>query len=81
MSEYIFERKIDQTYENCKGAVGIADDVQAFGNEKIHDRTFPGGDRMHGKTGIKHNFDKCIIKTKCCSYLVAYIIQKESNLT
>ena len=33
MGQDIFERKIDQAYENCKGAVGIADDVQVFGNE------------------------------------------------
>ena len=23
---------------------------------------------MHGKIGIMHSFDKCIIKTKCCSF-------------
>ena len=40
MGEDIFERKIDQTYENCKGAVGIAEDVQVFGNEETHDRMF-----------------------------------------
>ena len=38
MSQDIFQRKIDQTHENCKGAVGIADDVQVFGNEKTYDR-------------------------------------------
>ena len=40
MGQDIFERKIDQTYENCKGAVGIADDVQVFGNEETHDSMF-----------------------------------------
>ena len=28
----IFQRKIDQTYENCRGAVGRAGDMQVFGN-------------------------------------------------
>ena len=23
---------------------------------------------MHGKIGIMHSFDKCIIKIKCCSF-------------
>ena len=25
---------IDQTYENCKGTLGLANDVQVFGNEE-----------------------------------------------
>ena len=40
MGEEIFTRKIDQTYENCKGAVGIVDDIQIFGNEETHDSMF-----------------------------------------
>ena len=38
MSQDIFQRKINQTYENCKVPVGIDDDVQVFGNEKTNDR-------------------------------------------
>ena len=40
MGQDIFERKIDQTYETARVAVGIADDVQVFGNEKLHDSIF-----------------------------------------
>ena len=40
MGQDIFERKIDQTYENCKGAVGIDDDKQDLGNEETHDSMF-----------------------------------------
>ena len=40
MGQDIFGRKIDQTCENYKGAVGIADDVQVFGNEETHDSIF-----------------------------------------
>ena len=36
MSQEIFQRKIGQTHKNCRGTVGIADDVQVFGNEKNH---------------------------------------------
>ena len=35
MGQDIFERKIDQTYENCKGAVGIADDVRYLAIRKL----------------------------------------------
>ena len=59
MGQDIFERKIDQPYENCKGVVGIADDVQVFGNEETHDSMFQEA---------KEYMDKYIIKTKCCSF-------------
>ena len=61
----IFERKIDQTYENCKGAVGIADDVQVFGNKESDDSMFQEAKECMEKIGIIHSFDKFIIKTKC----------------
>ena len=34
MGLYIFERKIDQAYENCRGVVRKADNVEVFGKEK-----------------------------------------------
>ena len=37
MSQDIFQKKIDQTYEKCKGAVRIADDIQVFGSDQTHD--------------------------------------------
>ena len=40
MGQDIFNRKIGQTYKNCKDAVEIADDVQVFGNRETHDRNF-----------------------------------------
>ena len=55
-------------YENCKGAVGIADDVQVFGDGKTHDRNLHETMECTRKAGIKLNFDKCVIKTKCCSF-------------
>ena len=68
MGQDIFERKIDQTYENCKGAVGIADDVQVFGSEETHDSMFQEAKECMKKIGTMCSFDKCIIKTKCCSF-------------
>ena len=55
-------------YENFKGAVGIADDVQVFGHEKTHNRYLHEAMECTRKAGIKFNFDKCVIKTKCCRF-------------
>ena len=37
MSQDIFQKKIDETYEKCRGVVGIADDINVFGTESTHD--------------------------------------------
>ena len=37
MSQDIFQKKIDPAFGNCKGAVGIADDIQVFGSDDNHD--------------------------------------------
>ena len=82
MKQDVFQRKIDQMCENCRDAIGIADDVQAFGNEKTLDRNFHEAIECIRKGVIKHNFDTCFIKTKCCIFfLVICTLQKESNLT
>ena len=80
MGQDIFERKIDQIYENCKGAIGIADDVQVFGNEETHDSMFQEAKECIEKIGIMHSFDKCIIRTNIVA-LVTNTLQKESSLT
>ena len=81
MSQDIMQRKINQRYKNCKGAVGIAYDVQVFGNEKTPDRNLHEAVECTRKAGIKLNFDKCIIKIKYYGSLVTCTLQKESNLT
>ena len=68
MSQDIFQRKNDKTYENCKGAVRIADDVQVFDNEKTHDINLHEAMECTRKADIKLNFEKCILKTKCGSF-------------
>ena len=77
ISQDIFQRKTDQIYENCRGAVGIADDVQVFGNEKTLTEICMKQWSALEKLG---NFDKCIIKNKCFSFLVSCTPQKESSL-
>ena len=63
-----FQRKIDETYYACRGAVGIADDILVYGTESnfdLHVHEFMEATRQ---AGIKSNYDKCIIKTKSCSF-------------
>ena len=73
MGQDIFDRKTDQV-------VRIVDDVQLFCNKETHDRNFQKAAKYAGITGIKHEFDKYIIKTKCCRFVITYTDQRGSNL-
>ena len=68
MSEDSFQKKTDQTYEKCKGAVGIADDIQVFGNDNTHDLHLHEAMDRTRRAGIKLNYDKCIVKSKSFSF-------------
>lgn len=69
VSQDVFQRKIDQAYVNCRGAVGIADDIQVYGKtNKDHDQNLHEAMERTRKSGIKLNADKCIIKTQECSF-------------
>ena len=52
MGQDIFGGILTKTYENCKGAVAIADGVQVFGNKETHDRNFQEAKECTEKTGI-----------------------------
>ena len=68
MSQDIFQKKIDETYEKFRGAVGIADDINVFGTELTHDYYLHEVVERIRKAGIKQNFDKCIVKSKSCGF-------------
>ena len=69
MSQDIFQFKIDETYRDCQGAIGIADDVTVYGkNEKEHDLHLHETMERTKKAGIKLNDEKCVIKTKECNF-------------
>ena len=36
-SQDIFQRQVEESYKNCRGAVGIAADWQVFGSDQTHD--------------------------------------------
>ena len=69
MSQDIFQFKIDETYRDYQGAIGIADDVTVYGkNEREHDLHLHETMERTRKAGIKLNDEKCVIKTKECSF-------------
>ena len=68
MSQDVFQRKIDQAFENCSGAVGIADDIQVFGTDDNHNLHLHEAMERKRKAGIKLNYDKCIINLKSCNF-------------
>ena len=55
------------------GAVGIANDVQVFGGENTHDRNLHEAIECTRKADIRLNFNKYIIKTKCCSFIFFFL--------
>ena len=69
MSQDIFQFKIDETYLDCQGAIGIADDVTVYGkNGREHDLHLHETMERTGKAGIKLNDERCVIKTKECNF-------------
>ena len=65
MSQDVFQAKIDQTFEDCEGTIGIADDIVIFGkSEQEHDNHLNGMLTRCRNTGLKLNPDKCKIKQK-----------------
>ena len=63
MSQDIFQAKIDQTFEECEGVVGIADDIVISGKTaEEHDRNLHNMMSRCQNTGLRLNPDKCFIK-------------------
>ena len=69
MSQDIFQFKIDETYRDCQGAIGIVDDVTVYGkSDKEHDLHLHETMERTRKACIKLNDEKCVIKTKECNF-------------
>ncbi|XP_029657087.1 uncharacterized protein K02A2.6-like [Octopus sinensis] len=69
VSQDVFQRQIDETYQGCKGAIGIADDIQVHSkDETTHDFNLHEAMEKTRQAGIKLNADKCIIKAKECKF-------------
>ena len=64
----IFQKRMDQTSEMCKGVIPIADDIQVFGTDDNHDMYLPEAMDRVRIAGIKLNFEKFVIKSKSCTF-------------
>ena len=68
MSQDVFQRKVDQVFENCKGTEGIADNIQVFGTDDNNSLHFHEAIERAQKAGIKLNVHKCIVVSKSCMF-------------
>ena len=59
---------MDQAFDKCKGAFAIADDIQVYGNDTNHDMHLHEAMERTRQAGLKLNYDKCVIKTKSCTF-------------
>ena len=56
MSQDVFQFEIDETYRNCLGAIGIADDITVHGeDESHHDLHLHDAMQHTRRAGIKLN--------------------------
>ena len=63
LSQDVFQMMMDETYTGCKGAAGIADDIQVYGEgDQNHDLNLHEAMERTRNNGVKLNFKKCAIK-------------------
>ena len=67
-SQDIFQKRMDQTVETCRGATPIAGDIQVFGTDDNHDMHLHEVVERIRSAGIKLNFEKCVIKLKSWTF-------------
>ena len=67
-SKDIYQKKMDQAFDKCKGVFATADDIQVDGNDTNHDMHFHEVMERTRQAGIKLNYNKCVIKTKSSTF-------------
>ena len=63
----IYQKKIDQAFDKCRGAFAIADDIQVYGKVTNHDMHLHEAMERTRQAWLKMNYDICVIKTKSCT--------------
>ena len=76
-SQDIYQKKMDQAFDKCKGAFAIADDIQVYGNDTNHDMHLHEAMERTRQAGLKLNYDKCVIKPSHLHFLVMFIPHRE----
>ena len=67
-SKNIYQKKMDHIFDKCNAAFIVADDIQVCGNEINHDMHSYEAMERTMQSGLKLNYDKCVIKTKSCNF-------------
>ena len=65
-----------QAFDKCKGAFAIANDIQVYGNDTNHDMHLHEAMGRTRQAGLKLNYDKCVIKTKSCTFFGNFYTQQ-----
>ena len=65
VSQDIFQFKVDQTYGNCEGTIGISDDITCHGKGDLqHDRRLHSAMERTRQANLCLNYEKLIVKKK-----------------
>ena len=68
-SQDIYQKKMDEAFDKWKGAFAIVDDIQVYGNDTNHNMPLHEAMERTRQAGLKMNYDKCVLKTKSCTFL------------
>ena len=66
-SQDIYQKKMDQAFDKCKGAFAIGGDIQVYGSDTNHNMHLHEAVERTRQARFKLNYDKCVIKTKSCT--------------
>ena len=67
-SQDIYQKKMDQAFDKCKGAFAIAGDTQVYGSDTNQDMHLHEAKQRTRQAELNLNYDKCVIKTKSCTF-------------
>ena len=76
-SQDIYQKKMDQAFDKCQSAFAIADDIQVYGNDTNNDMHMHEAMERTRQSRLKLDYNKCVIKTKSCTFLVMMTPHRE----
>ena len=71
-SQDTFQKRMDQIFESCKGVLSIADDIQVLGTDENHGTHLHKTMERVRNARIRLNLEKCVIKSKSCTFFVMF---------
>lgn len=70
----VFQKKVDQTFEDLPGVIAIADDIVVFGKtEAEHDKHLDDVMKRTEQVGLCLNPDKCVVKSDRIKFFGNYL--------